>query len=250
MSGAKSLFYDFHLHSCLSPCGDADMTPNNIINMAKLKGLDVIAITDHNACGNCRPAMEAGRKAGLVVLPGMELCTSEDIHVVCLFTMLDGALAFEQEIKKTMPQVKNRPEIFGEQLLLDENDNDCGREDNLLIVASGVSVDAVLGLCRAYGGTAMPAHADKTANGIIGILGAIPPEAGFKTAELSKNCDEQVFIAANPSLCGLRIFRDSDAHYLWDISEPHNKLSLKENLAAAADVSLPEAIIRAIDGKS
>lgn len=244
MSGAKRIFYDLHLHSCLSPCGDPDMTPNNIINMAKLKGLDAIAITDHNACGNCRAAIAAGKRAGIVVLPGMELCTSEDIHVVCLFPVLEAALAFERAVKATMPQVKNRPEIFGEQLLLDENDNECGREDNLLIVASGIGVDEALTLCRSFGGTAMPAHADKIANGIVGILGAVPPEAGFASAELSKTCDETAFIAANLSLAGLRIFNDSDAHYLWDISERRNQMLLPEDSSA----DLTQAVVRCVDG--
>ncbi|CDZ23868.1 hypothetical protein CCDG5_0739 [[Clostridium] cellulosi] len=213
------IYYDFHLHSCLSPCGDKDMTPNNIVNMAKLKGLGAIALTDHNTCGNCEATMQVGERTGLTVLPGMELCTSEDIHVVCLFKTLDGALQFEKEVKKTLPKIKNRPEIFGEQLILDDMDNTIGQEETLLINASGISVDNALYLARQFGGTAFPAHADKIANGIIGILGAIPPEAGFKTVELSLNCDKDSFLKSNPYLRNFRILRDSDAHYLWDISE-------------------------------
>ena len=225
----KTLYYDFHLHSCLSPCGDSDMTPNNIVNMAKLKGLDAIALTDHNTCGNCGAIMRAGAREGLIVIPGMELCTSEDIHVVCLFKTLDGALAFEHEVRGTMPNVKNRTEIFGEQLMLDDMDNLAGSEEMLLIVASGISVDNVLSLCRSFGGTAFPAHADKSANGIIEILGAIPPEAGFVSAELSHLCDAPSFLAANQSLLGRRILRDSDAHYLWDISERQNALAVQDS---------------------
>jgi PHP family Zn ribbon phosphoesterase len=226
MSEIKTLYYDFHIHSCLSPCGDADMTPNNIVNMAKLKGLDVIALTDHNACGNCASAMKAAQRIGLTVIPGMELCTSEDIHVVCLFRELDGALEFEKEVHRNFSAVKNRPEIFGEQLFLDDMDNVVGHEDTLLITASGISVDNVLALCRNFGGTAYPAHADKSANGIIQILGEIPKEIGFVSAELSSNCDAASFIASNPSLRGLQILKDSDAHYLWDISEPRNTLDI------------------------
>ncbi|MFO7161402.1 MAG: PHP domain-containing protein, partial [[Clostridium] cellulosi] len=140
------IYYDFHLHSCLSPCGDKDMTPNNIVNMAKLKGLGAIALTDHNTCGNCEATMKVGERTGLTVLPGMELCTSEDIHVVCLFKTLDGALQFEKEVKKTLPKIKNRPEIFGEQLILDDMDNTIGQEETLLINASGISVDSALDL--------------------------------------------------------------------------------------------------------
>ena len=82
-------YYDLHLHSCLSPCGDMDMTPNNITGMAKLLGLDIIALTDHNTCRNCEATIAAGKENGVVVVPGMELTTSEDIHAVCLFPNLE-----------------------------------------------------------------------------------------------------------------------------------------------------------------
>lgn len=226
MCMTDKLFYDFHLHSCLSPCGDKDMTPNNIINMAKLKKLGAIAITDHNVCGNCRAAMLAGARAGLTVIPGMELCSEDDIHIVCLFRTLAGALSFEKKVKSSMLQIKNRPDIFGEQLILDENDEVIGHEDILLIGSSGIATDAVLPLARFYGGTAFPAHADKTSNGIIAILGAIPPEAGFVTAELSSHCEKDDFLKNNPSLQNLLILKNSDAHYLCDISEPENFLPL------------------------
>lgn len=231
MSG-KTLYYDFHIHSCLSPCGDQDMSPNNIVNMAKLKGLDAIALTDHNSCGNCGSVMRVGEREGVIVIPGMELCTSEDIHVVCLFSTLEGALEFEKEVKKTMPKVKNRAEIFGEQIMLDDQDAEIGREENLLIIASGVGVDGVLPLCRNFGGTAFPAHADKPSNGIVAILGAIPQEAGFTSAELSLNCDDNAFITSNPSLKNKYILKDSDAHYLWNISERENSICVNNATAA------------------
>ena len=88
------LRYDLHLHSCLSPCGDMDMTPNNIVGMAKLLGYDIIALTDHNTCRNTPAAVQAGERQGLVVVPGMELCTREEAHVVCLFPTAEAALAF------------------------------------------------------------------------------------------------------------------------------------------------------------
>ena len=79
------LYYDFHIHSGLSPCGDNEMTPNNIVNIAKLYDLDVIALTDHNSTLNCKAVMDLGKEIGLTVIPGMELCTSEEVHLVCLF---------------------------------------------------------------------------------------------------------------------------------------------------------------------
>ena len=137
--------YDLHIHSCLSPCGDNDMTPNNLVQMALLSGCDVIALTDHNTCRNAPAAMEAGARNGLLVIPGMELCTAEEAHVVCLFETLEGALEFDHYIYENMPHVKNRPEIFGEQRLLDGEDAPVGEEENLLLVSSFVGVDQVVG---------------------------------------------------------------------------------------------------------
>jgi hypothetical protein len=167
-----------------------------------------------------------GERAGLLVLAGMELCTSEDIHVLCLFAEISGALAFEKIVKSKLPQIKNRPKIFGDQLFIDEMDNITGTEDTLLATSADIGVNKVLALCRKFGGTAFPAHADRSANGIIQILGAIPPEAGFVSAELSGQCEKGTFVKKNNSLCGLKILSDSDAHYLWQINERQNSLRI------------------------
>ena len=102
------LYYDLHIHSCLSPCGDNEMTPFNLVNTAKVFGYDLIALTDHNSCRNCRAALEAGKAAGITVVPGMELCTSEEIHVVCLFADLDSAESFGALVREHIPPIKNR----------------------------------------------------------------------------------------------------------------------------------------------
>ena len=122
------LSYDLHIHSCLSPCGDNDMTPNNIVNMAILNGLVVIALTDHNSCKNCPAFLEAAQRSGILAIPGMELCTSEEIHVVCLFPELRQAMAFDREVYQYVPPIQNDPRIFGEQLILDGEDRQIGQE--------------------------------------------------------------------------------------------------------------------------
>ena len=143
---------DLHMHTCLSPCGDDDMTPYNAVNLAKLLGYDMIAVTDHNSCLNCPAAVRAGEAAGLVVVPGMELCTAEEIHNVCLFPSLDAAKEFSDFVYDKMPDIINRPEIFGEQVITDEKDNIIGYEKRLLTVASditeGETVKAVLVIRR------------------------------------------------------------------------------------------------------
>ena len=112
-------YYDFHVHSCLSPCGDADNTPNNLAGMAFLNGVRIMALTDHNSSRNCPAFFEAARRYGIVPIAGMELTTSEDIHAVCLFETLEDALAFNDEVDTRRVRVKNRADIFGEQLILD-----------------------------------------------------------------------------------------------------------------------------------
>ena len=124
--------YDLHLHSCLSPCGDRDMTPSNLVNMARLAGLDCIALTDHNSCLNVPAARKAAEGTGLTVVPGMELCTAEEAHVVCLLPTEAAALEFSAAVRRTLPDVENRPEIFGEQLILDEEEGLLGQEELLL----------------------------------------------------------------------------------------------------------------------
>ena len=207
------LYYDLHIHSCLSPCGDEDNTPNNIVNMALIKGLNVIALSDHNTCKNCPAAIAAGKKNGLVVLPAMELTTSEDIHVLCLFERVEDAQKLEEHISRTRQRVKNRPEIFGRQLILDAEDEVIGEEEDLLIVSSGVSVEEVAPLVSSLGGIAVPAHIDKQANGLIGILGAFDFGLGFRMIE----CRTDAGIPL-PRLC------NSDAHTLWDIAEAEHFL--------------------------
>ena len=202
------LYYDFHIHSCLSPCGDEDSTPNNIVNMALIKGLNAIALSDHNTGKNCPAAMAVGRKNGLVVLPAMELTTSEDIHILCLFEKYEGLEKLETYIQKTRLRVKNKPEIFGRQLIMDENDEIIGQEEDLLIVSSGVSVEEAAALVAGFGGIAVPAHIDKQANGLVGVLGAFDYNLGFRMIESTLD-----------SGVNLPRLTNSDAHYLWDIAE-------------------------------
>lgn len=220
--------YDLHVHSCLSPCGDNDMTPNNLVQMAQLCGCEILAITDHNTCRNAPAAMQAGQRNGLLVLPGMELCTSEEAHVVCLFETLEGALEFDRYVYSHMPHVPNRPEIFGEQRILNEDDQLIGVEENLLLVSSFISVDQVVALTAEYGGVAFPAHVNRDSYSVIASLGALPPEAGFTAAEITADCQVEEFVASHPELEGMVLVRDSDSHYLETLAGEPFTLSLPE----------------------
>ena len=225
--------YDLHVHSCLSPCGDSDMTPNNLVQMALLSGCEILAITDHNTCRNAPAVLEAGERNGLLVLPGMELCTSEEAHVVCLFETLEGALDFDRYVYEHMPHVKNKPEIFGQQPILDGSDEQVGEEENLLLVSSFIGVDQVVELTSQYGGVAFPAHVDRDSYSVIASLGAIPPEAGFTAAELTRECDAQEYVKLHPELQGLALFRDSDSLYVYLLAGDPWTLALPERSVKA-----------------
>ena len=122
------------------------MTPNNIVNMASLKGLQIAALTDHNSSKNCPACLAACEKNGIVGIAGMELTTSEEIHLVCLFEYLDAALGFSAEVEKHRFPIKNKPHIFGEQLILDENDEKIGEEEFLLINATALDLETAVSL--------------------------------------------------------------------------------------------------------
>lgn len=225
------LAYDLHIHSCLSPCGDRDMTPNNIVNMAKILGQDIIALTDHNSVKNCRTTLQIGKQNGLTVVPGMELCTSEEIHLVCLFPNCDKAEEFGEYIYSRIPPIKNRPDKFGDQLILDENDQIVDKEDILLITAADISIEDAPSLCDSYGGVCYPAHIDRSSFSILSALGLFPTYLNFKYAELSYNCDMDKFIKKNPIPHNICLIKSSDAHYLEDMAEKNHHIDLDENSA-------------------
>lgn len=227
------LYYDFHIHSCLSPCGDNDMTPYNLVNMAKILGLDVIALTDHNTCQNCRPAIKAGEKIGLTVIPGMELCTSEEVHIVCLFGNVKNAEDFSRYVLSTVPPVKNRPEIFGDQFIMDDEDGIIGTQELLLTTASGISIENAVPEVEKYGGVCYPAHIDRSSYSVISNLGMITPEMNFSAVEMTEQADSEEYRARYPIIKNMRVFFSSDAHYLENMREAKHSIEVSENSASA-----------------
>ena len=218
--------YDFHIHTALSPCGDEDMTPNNIVNMAILKGLDAIAITDHNSCANAKACMECAEGKNLVVIPGMEVETAEECHIVCLFPNIESASRMEDVVDKHLPKLKNRTDIFGEQIIMDSDDNIVGYRENMLVTATSLSVNQVADYAREFGGVAIPAHIDKSSYSILSNLGFIDDGIGFKTVEV-KDLKKLEKIYDSKDLSRFQIIHSSDAHYLWDLSEREHFIEVK-----------------------
>jgi len=225
------LYYDFHVHSALSPCADDDMTPNNIVNMSIIKGLNVIALTDHNSSLNCQVTMAVGKACGLLVIPGMEIQTSEDVHLVVLFQQIDDLKTFQVAVDETRLGIPNKPEKFGKQLIFNEEDEVLGQEASALILGTGMSINKVFQLVEALNGFVFPAHIDRESNSIISNLGFVPSELDIKVVELSQKYNEETDLK-HIDLTQYKILRNSDAHRLWQISEPENKLEVDEQSIA------------------
>lgn len=224
---------DLHIHSALSPCADNENTPNNIVGMALVNGLDIIALTDHNTVANCRVTAEIGKAQGVIVVPGMELTTAEEIHVVCLFPDCDSAEAFGAEVEKRLLKVKNRRELFGDQYIMDEEDRVVGEYPWLLSNATSVSFDGVPGLVAPFGGICMPAHIDRHSNGVLSVLGELREDMGYSLGEISRHATVADYGRRFPFL---RLFRDSDAHFLWDMAEADGENLLEGDFTCAAEV--------------
>ncbi len=223
----KNYYYDLHIHSCLSPCGDDDSTPNNIAGMATISELNIVALTDHNTCKNCPAFFAAAEKYGIIPIAGMELTSAEDIHVICIFETLEDALKFDEFVYTKRILVKNRPEFFGEQLILDENEKIISKEEFLLSNATALSLEEILPAVRSFGGVAYPAHIDREANGIVAILGTIPKDTEYRLFELNsrEKLDEYAKLYGIPKE---NFIISSDAHTLEGIRDKENYFTLPD----------------------
>ncbi len=217
------LFYDLHIHSCLSPCGDDDMTPNNIVNMAYIKGLDVIAVTDHNSGKNVEAVMSCAQALDLLVLPGMEVQTKEEVHVLCYFPELCGLKVFEDAIEAYRMKLPNNVKKFGHQTVMNAKDEVLEEYPYALIISLDIGLEKLITLVEGLGGILVPAHINKGSNSLLKHLGFIPETLKGKTIEIFQMAE------VNPNaIIGSRVIYNSDAHYLDQISEPVNHMKVEE----------------------
>lgn len=243
----EAFSYDLHLHSCLSPCGDDDMTPCNIAGMAYLNGLKIVALTDHNSAKNCPAFFAACKQYGITPVPGMELTTSEEIHMVCLFESLEAAMAFDEVLQQYRMPIKNKVEIFGSQPIMAEEDRPVGEDPYFLPAATTLSIEDAARLVRECGGVCYPAHIDRESNGLLNVLGMFPERPAFGLSELRER--------KNADLAGGRkLLVSSDAHRLWEINQAENFLHLDapadagaEEIRAALFKSLRQAEAEQVD---
>lgn len=217
------LFYDFHIHSALSPCADDDMTPNNIINMALLKNLDAISITDHNSILNLDAFEYVAKEKKILFIPGIEIQTIEDIHVICLFENLDSIKTFYKDIQTFYTEYPHDEKKFGNQLIVNEEDEIISTYGYSLLFPINISLSDLNKKVVEYNGLFIPAHVDKSSYSMISQLGFIPDDINcdaleIKYLENAKKYSEKY-----------RILFNSDAHRLKDISEKINSINIEKH---------------------
>lgn len=218
---------DLQIHSCLSPCGSLDNSPRAIIETAVQRGVDIIALTDHNTTANCPAFAACAARTPLVTcLFGAEVTTAEEVHVMCLFGAEDQACSFGRLLAGSLPPRRNDPEYFGDQPVVDDVDTILRLDDSFLAGAVTLSIDAVVNEAHARGGIVIASHIDRQINSVFSQLGIWPADVAFDAADLSAQGDESAWRALLPP--GLPVIRSSDAHYLEDIGRQVTLLRMKD----------------------
>ncbi len=218
---------DLHIHTVLSPCASLEMSPVNIVRKALEQNLDIIGITDHNSTLQCNTIIKEASKAGLIVYPGVEITTKEEIHCLAYFSSLNELSQFQEFIDQYLPNIKNDTSLFGYQVVVDENENIVYEEERLLISALQISIDRVEQLVHKLNGIFIPAHINKSKNSLISQLGFVPPSLNADAFELSKHIETATFIEQNRLKSETIIIRNSDAHMLDQIGEQFTQLYLE-----------------------
>ncbi len=212
------LLADLHVHTVLSPCAEVEMIPPFIVRRARELGLELLAITDHNAAHNVAAVIEAAAGTGLTVLPGMEVQSREEVHLVCLFDRLDQVLAWQEQVWAALPDRENDEEFFGAQFVVDAGGEYLRTEKRLLSVSVAMSVEEVVAGVRALGGIVLPAHVDRPANSLIANLGFVPPGLPIAGLELSRRADPPEVARRLPQTAGYGIIVSGDAHRLEEMT--------------------------------
>lgn len=215
--------YDLHIHSCLSPCAEDEMTPSNIAGFAKLNGIDVISVADHNAADNLPAVAKACDAYGVKLLPAIEVNTAEEIHLLTYFSTVKTALIMSNILYENLPAFPFDPAIWGQQLIMDENDVIIGKKERLLTGAVALSIYEIKELCEKLGGIAVPAHIDKDSYSLLSVLGIVPEDLPFTTYEVKRpeHTLNNLFALGQlpPDTNKSLLLTSSDAHQLLDISE-------------------------------
>jgi PHP family Zn ribbon phosphoesterase len=219
---------DLHIHTVLSPCGDLEMSPAQIVSLAKARGLDIIGITDHNSTRQCRLVWELGQKVGLTVIPGCEATTREEVHCLCLFPDVAALDDFQQFLDQHLTIIPNNPDIFGYQVVVDENDQILEEFDNYLGAALDSSIEEVEQKVHELSGIFIPAHIDRPRNSLFSNLGFLPPELKVDALQISKAANEENARQRYQISPEITLVKFSDAHYPDDLGKTYTNFEMEE----------------------
>lgn len=214
---------DLHLHTCLSPCGDLDMSPRNIVAMAVERKIDIIAITDHNASENIIAAMKAAEGKPVTVLPGMEVASAEEAHLLALFERLDQMAQFQEIVYQNLMSFDIDPRTQQEQVIVNEHDEVEGFNSHLLFGASALSFHQLVDEVHRFQGLAIASHVDRESFSIIGQLGFIPDDLPLDALEISYHTSLEQARAMFPDARRFPLIKNSDAHYPNEIGRQRTK---------------------------
>ncbi len=212
----KTYIAEFHVHTVVSPCADVMMIPPLIVQEAIAKGINLLAITDHNTAVNVWAVQQAAQDTGLVVLPGMELQTSEEVHLLCLFDTLAQLEAWQTIVKAKLPPLENNIEFFGEQFVVDETGEFIRRESQLLLTSADITLAEAVSAVAQLGGLTIPAHVNRTAFSLIANLGFVPADVPFDALEISRHLTLDSACQKFPQLKKYPLIQSGDVHYLTD----------------------------------
>lgn len=230
---------DLHVHTLLSPCASVEMTPHYLVLQAQTAGIDILAITDHNACDNVPAALAAAAGTGITILPGMEVETKEEVHIVVLFDQLEQLFRWEKVVDQHRIGRKNDEKKLGAQFVVDCHDEFLKIKEEMLLAALTLSVSEVVEEVHRLGGICIAAHVDRPVYSILAQLGFIPDDLLLEAVELSRRTTVSEAIEKFPAIGNLPITRASDAHTLEDfIAGPRTRFLLKEPCIAEIKLAL------------
>lgn len=219
---------DLHIHTLLSPCGNLEMSPVNIIAKAKEKQLDIIGITDHNSTKHCQLTRRIGEREGITVFCGAEVTTKEEVHCLTFFENDDSLDGLQSFLDKNLPHILNNSSLFGEQVVIDENENIIEEVEFHLSNALFADITQVKEMVRTLKGVFIPAHIDRQRHGLISQLGFIPSDLHADALEITRFGSVEDLRNKYRISQEYSFIRSSDAHFLNDIGRAFCHLYIEE----------------------
>ena len=235
-----------HIHTCLSPCGDWGMSPKKIIEKSLDKNLDIIGICDHNSAENIAAVIKAGDGKGIRVIPGMEICSKEEVHILSVFETTKQALLMQEYIYENLPG-ENSPKMFGDQIVADENDEVVGENKRLLIGATTIKLKEIVDKIHSLNGLCIASHVDRQTFGIISQLGFIPPDLPLDGVEISWRMEPSQAMKQMPDIKRFPFIVSSDAHFPDDIGKAITTFFIAEPTIEEIRLALTEKNDRRIE---